>query len=215
MPQPLRVTLLIGSALASLCMEVPPRCRPACVRSRTDFLRTAAAVVGASSLSLCAQGPAVAASPAEERSPALLAFDQMQAAGRGHTCTLPHMCSCAPWLACGGRHGVASLICTCGAGTHRPARTRGQARNQPAREVVIYKPPSVKTKSTARELKLAKHLKASGASMCARCLPALPSRPSALPAWLATWLATTWLALPSSHTTPRHTPRHTCSVPYL
>ena len=99
MPQPLRVTLLIGSALASLCMEVPPRsCRPACVRStRTDFLRTAAAVVGASSLSLCAQGPAVA-SPAEERSPALLAFDQMQAAGRGHTCTLPHMCSCAPCM---------------------------------------------------------------------------------------------------------------------
>ena len=87
MPQPLRVTLLIGSALASLCMEVPPRsCRPACVRSttRTDFLRTAAAVVGASSLLLCAQGPA-AASPAEERDPALLALDQMQAAGRGHT----------------------------------------------------------------------------------------------------------------------------------
>ena len=86
MPQPLRVTLLIGSALASLCMEVPPRsCRPACVR-RTDFLRTAAAVFGASSLSLWAQGPAVA-SAVEERDPALLALDQMQAAGRGHTCT--------------------------------------------------------------------------------------------------------------------------------
>ena len=52
---------------------------------------------------------------------------------------------------------------------------RGQAKNEPPREVVIYKPPSIKTRSTARELKLAKHLKASGATMCARCLPPLPS----------------------------------------
>ena len=58
--------------------------------------------------------------------------------------------------------------------THRPACTRGQARDEPPREVVIYKPPSIKTRSTARELKLAKHLKASGATMCARCLPPLP-----------------------------------------
>ena len=171
MPQPLRVTLLIGSALASLCMEAPPRsCRPACVRStRTDFLRAAAAVVGASSLSLCAQGPAVA-SPAGERDPALLALDKMQAAGRGCThvtCTLPQ--PCAMYL-----HRPHSVH-------HRPACTRGQARDQPTREVVIYKPPSIKTRSTARELKLAKHLKASGATMCARCLPPLPSRPPALP----------------------------------
>ena len=59
--------------------------------------------------------------------------------------------------------------------THRPACTRGQAKNEPPKEVVIYKPPSIKTRSTARELKLAKHLKASGATMCARCLPPLPS----------------------------------------
>ena len=48
-----------------------------------------------------------------------------------------------------------------------PACNRGQARGQPTKEVVIFKPPSIKTKSTARELKLAKHLKASGARMCA------------------------------------------------
>ena len=49
-----------------------------------------------------------------------------------------------------------------------------QARDQPTREVVIYKPPSIKTRSTARELKLATHLKASGARMygaywCSHC----------------------------------------------
>ena len=86
-----------------------------------------------------------------------------------------------------------------------------QARDEPTREVVIYKPPSIKTRSTARELKLAKHLKASGANMCARCLP---------PPWLPAACLTAWrLALffftqqpwhtPSSHYTPRHpaTPR--------
>ncbi len=79
MLSPLRATLLLllGSAL---CMEIPLRSgRPAGVHStRTAFLRSVVGVVGASSLSLCAQGPAVA-SPVEERSPAL---DQMQANGR-------------------------------------------------------------------------------------------------------------------------------------
>ena len=91
--------------------------------------------------------------------------------------------------------------------THRPACTRGQAKNEPPKEVVIYKPPSIKTRSTARELKLAKHLKASGATMCARCLPPLPS-------WLPTACLTAaaravfctqqpWHT-PPSHYTPRH-----------
>jgi hypothetical protein len=74
----LRVTLLIAGALASLCMEVPSRsCRPARVRStRMDFIRTAAA----SSLSLFAQGSAVAIAEEEQRDPALLALDQLRAA---------------------------------------------------------------------------------------------------------------------------------------
>jgi hypothetical protein len=77
----LRVTLLIAGALASLCMEVPSRsCRPASVRStRMDFIRTAAAGISASSLSLFAQGPAVATAE-EERDPALLALDKLRAA---------------------------------------------------------------------------------------------------------------------------------------
>ena len=96
--------------------------------------------------------------------------------------------------------------------THRPACTHGQARDEPPKEVVIYKPPSIKTRSTARELKLAKHLKASGATMCARCLPPLPSwLPAAyLPAAARAVFCTQqpWHT-PPSHYTPRHplTPR--------